>query len=58
MAMKENEDIVSAYKESGLTVEDAAYCFAEFYENQYGDTLIPLYKNANTVYTEPEMGDV
>lgn len=58
MAMKENEDILKLYRESELSVEDAAYCFAEFYENQYGDTLVPLYKNASPSYTEDGLGDV
>ena len=58
MAMKENEDILDLYRESELSVEDAAYCFAEFYENEYGDTLIPLYKNASPSYTEAGLGDV
>ena len=52
MAMKENDDILSAYMESDLEIEDAAYCFAEFYENQDGDTLIPLYKNASVAYED------
>ena len=58
MAMKENSDILLSYMGSGIDVEDAAYCFAEFYESHYGDTLIPLYKNASPSYTEGGLGDV
>ena len=50
VAMKEHsffwlQDIVD-----GTSPEDAAYAFAEYYEQEHGDTLVPLYKAASPHY--------
>lgn len=44
--MKEHQSVWQAYMEYDLDIEDAAYSFAEFYESEHNDTLIPLYKGA------------
>ena len=46
IAMKEHEAVWKSYLEYELDVEDAAYAFAEFYESEHNDTLIPMYKGA------------
>lgn len=52
MAMKQNAGVWTEYAQEGLSPEEAAYSFAEFYESEYGETLVPLYKTASPFFDE------
>lgn len=52
IAMKEHSFFWLQELASGASPEDAAYAFAEYYENEHGETLIPLYKTASPHYDE------
>ena len=57
IAMKEHEIVWMSYLEYGTDIDQAAYEFAEFYESEHGDTLIPLYKGASTWPEDEILGD-
>ena len=52
IAMKEHSFFWLQELAQGADPEDAAYAFAEYYEDEHGETLIPLYKTASPHYDE------
>ena len=52
IAMKEHAYFWMQEMTEGASPEDAAYSFAEYYEKEHGETLVPLYKTASPHYDE------
>ena len=54
IAMKENSFFWLQELANGASPEDAAYAFAEYYEQEHGESLIPLYQGADSSF---DVGD-